>query len=44
MDKLRNAGRDLCNAVAEEEKAYVEQQMNEVEGDWIMVTGMCDRK
>ncbi|VBB27153.1 unnamed protein product [Acanthocheilonema viteae] len=44
MDKLRSTGRDLCEVVAEEEKAHVEQQMNEVEGDWIRVTGMYDRK
>ncbi|KAK6106184.1 Spectrin repeat family protein [Brugia pahangi] len=44
MDKLHTAGRDLCNMVAEEEKAHVEQQMNEIEGNWIMVTGMCERK
>uniref|UniRef100_A0AAF5PYW1 GAR domain-containing protein n=2 Tax=Wuchereria bancrofti TaxID=6293 RepID=A0AAF5PYW1_WUCBA len=44
MDKLHSVGRDLCNMVVEEEKAHVEQQMNEVEGGWIMVTGMCERK
>lgn len=44
MDRLRSAGRDLYDVVAEEEKAHVEQQMNEVEGEWIAVTSMCDQK
>lgn len=44
MDKLRITGRDLCDVVAEEEKTHVEQQLNDVEGGWIAVTGMCERK
>uniref|UniRef100_A0A0R3RSE7 GAR domain-containing protein n=1 Tax=Elaeophora elaphi TaxID=1147741 RepID=A0A0R3RSE7_9BILA len=44
MDKLRIAGRDLCNVIAEEEKAHIEQQVNEVEREWITMTGMCERK
>ncbi|KAM3720341.1 Microtubule-actin cross-linking factor [Dirofilaria immitis] len=44
MDKLRSAGRDLSDMVAEEEKTHVEQQINEVEGGWIAITSMCARK
>ncbi|EFO27979.2 spectraplakin [Loa loa] len=44
MGKLRCAGHDLCGVIAEEEKAHIEQQMNEVEGGWVTVTDMCDRK
>lgn len=44
MGKLRSAGRELCDVVAEEEKAHVEQQISTVEGGWITVTNMCARK
>ncbi|VDK30955.1 unnamed protein product, partial [Gongylonema pulchrum] len=44
MDKLRSAGRELCDVVAEDEKAHVEQQINAVEGGWVTVTNMCARK
>lgn len=44
MDKLRSAGAQLCDVVADEEKAHVEQQINAVEGNWTTVTDICARK
>lgn len=44
MDKLRVAGFELCGAVAEEEKADVEQRITAVEGNWATVTDICAQK
>ncbi|KHN76670.1 Dystonin [Toxocara canis] len=44
MSDLRVAGRDLCEVVADEERAHVEQQIGVVEGSWATVTDMFARK
>ncbi|VDN02146.1 unnamed protein product [Thelazia callipaeda] len=44
IDKLRRAGHELCNMIADEEKTHVEQQITAAEGGWITVTNMCARK
>uniref|UniRef100_A0A915B3J8 Microtubule-actin cross-linking factor 1 n=1 Tax=Parascaris univalens TaxID=6257 RepID=A0A915B3J8_PARUN len=44
MSELRVAGRDLCEIVADEERAHVEQQIGAVEDNWATVTDIFARK
>lgn len=44
MSELRVAGRDLCEVVADEERAHVEQQIGAVEDNWATVTDIFARK
>lgn len=44
VNELRLAGMDLCDAVAVEERAHVEQQLGVVETNWSTVTDLYARK